>query len=257
MKISEVLPRSSEWHPFDNAETLALGLAEAVANCLRETIRNEGRALLALSGGNTPKRFLQCLSTQTLDWSHVDAILVDERWVDSDHARSNEAMIRRCMMQNAASELNFYGFKTAEPHPESAIPAIEQTLEHLGWPIDVLVLGMGDDGHTASLFPGMANLEQALAGHDQWLWVARPDTQAEARITLSGDQLSRARHCFLHIEGASKQQTLAQACAEQSVLKMPIWFILERRHMAIYWAPTDAERDVSPDADEPTQGDAS
>jgi len=237
MKISDQLPSSAILHDFEDAQLLATTLAERVADALVQCLQDKPRALLALSGGNTPKLFLRALSEQSLEWQRVDVVLVDERWVPLQSPDSNEAMIRRELKRNAAKDISIYGLKTPELHPESALSYLEQRLNGLGWPIDVLVLGMGADGHTASLFPGMANLDQALHGHDQWLWVARPDGQALPRVSLSGSVLTQAMHCFLHIEGEDKREALLRACERKSPQSDPIWFILERRHVHIYWAP--------------------
>src|SRR5690606_17518849 len=119
-------------------------------------------ASLALSGGNTPKRFLQALSLQSLDWRDVIVTLVDERWVPESNERSNARLLRASLLQGLAAEARFLPLYRDTPEPEQALPEIERDLAALPSPFDAVVLGMGNDGHTASFFPGGDRLAEAL-----------------------------------------------------------------------------------------------
>ncbi|MFT4257368.1 MAG: 6-phosphogluconolactonase [Pseudoxanthomonas sp.] len=200
-------------HPFADGDTLATALAQTVADDLRAALSERGKASLALSGGSTPKRFLQALSRQPLDWAKVTATLVDERWVGEDSDRSNAALLRSSLLQHEAAAANFVSLYRAGIDVEPALPAIETALTPL-LPLDVAVLGMGADGHTASFFPGGDRLAEALdpATPARVLPMRAPGA-GEPRITLTLPVLLAAHHLYLHIEGAEKRAVLARAQA--------------------------------------------
>ena len=150
-------------HEFANPTVLAAALAQSVADDLRAALQARDGASLALSGGNTPKAFMQALARQPLDWSRIAVTLVDERWVPENHPRSNAHLLRENLLQGPASAATFLPLYRATPEPEAALDELERDLAtSLPWPLDVAVLGMGEDGHTASFFPGGDRLAQAL-----------------------------------------------------------------------------------------------
>lgn len=199
-------------HTFPDPATLAGSLAATVANDLRDALAARGIASLALSGGNTPKRFLQELSRQSLAWKSVFVALVDERWVPESNERSNARLLRGNLLQGAAAEARFLPLYRDTPEPEAALAGIERDLAALPLPFDAVVLGMGNDGHTASFFPGGDRLADALdpATPARVLPMRAPGA-GEPRITLTLPTILAAHHLYLHIEGAAKQRVLEDA----------------------------------------------
>lgn len=197
------------WQPYADSETLAQALAADVAAQLRRAIAMRGGAALALSGGNTPRRFLQRLSEQALAWEKVAVTLVDERWVPETHERSNARLLRQHLLQGAAAAARFIPLYRDLAEPEQALKQLQAELPAV---IDVAVLGMGNDGHTASFFPGGDTLAQALDPHTTArLLPMRADGAGEPRITLTLAALLAVPQLYLHIEGAQKQAVLQRA----------------------------------------------
>ena len=199
-------------HSFPDPAALAESLAATVANDLRTALTARGRASLALSGGNTPKRFLQALSRQVLPWHEVVVTLVDERWVPESSERSNARLLRGNLLHGAAAVARFIPLYRDTPEPEQALVEIERDMASLPSPFDAVVLGMGNDGHTASFFPGGDRLANALdpATPAKVLPMRAPDA-GEPRITLTLPPILSARHLYLHIEGADKRGVLEDA----------------------------------------------
>lgn len=210
---------------FPDGEALAATLAAHVADDLRTAVAARDAASLALSGGNTPKRFLQALSRQALDWSKVTVTLVDERWVAEDNPRSNAALLRENLLRNQAAAAHFLPLHRDTDEPEAALDLLETQLEPL-LPLDVAVLGMGNDGHTASFFPGGDHLDQALDPASTALVLPmRAPGAGEPRVTLTLPVLLAARQLYLHIEGAEKRAVLDRALTRDGA-GLPIHTVL-------------------------------
>lgn len=207
-----LIPQPRERVFADGAE-LARGLAERVATELEVALRTRGRALLAVSGGSTPKRFFAELSRAPIDWRAVEITLADERWVPASDERSNARLVHEQLLVNAAVAARFVPLQVEGHTPESGAEALERGFA-ARLPIDVLILGMGNDGHTASLFPEGDHLQAALdPSGDRMLLPMRAPGAPEARITFTLPVLVAARHLHLHIEGAAKQTVLREALA--------------------------------------------
>jgi 6-phosphogluconolactonase len=223
-------------HEFATSELLATNLAQTVAEHLRTAIAEHGAATLVVSGGTTPKRFFAALSHQELDWSRVNVTLADERWVDASSPRSNAKLVAETLLQNEAASARFVPlFDAAFAAPDAAIPALTQRLKAIGEPFDVVMLGMGDDGHFASLFPGGDHLQQGLDPTTTALLVSMHAANAgEPRISLTLPPLLATRHLILHIEGAGKRATLERAMSEAS---LPIHHLLQQRRppLPCFW----------------------
>lgn len=227
-----------ERRDFVDSEALAEALAGAVARDLRAAIARRGAASLALSGGRTPTRFFAALARQTLPWDKVAVTLVDERWVPPDHARSNEALLRGTLLAGPAAAARFVGLVTAEATPEAGLAEVSARIAGLPRPLDVVVLGMGADGHTASFFPGGDRLAEALdlAGSAMVLPQRAPGA-GEPRITLTLPLIAGAGRVYLHIEGAEKAEVLEAALAEGPVEAMPVRAVLWARPVEVFWCP--------------------
>ena len=231
-----LLPR----HDFADAATLAAALAETVAAQLREAIDARSRATLAVSGGRTPELFFAALAAQPLDWARVTVTLVDERWVPVDDERSNEALLRRHLLQGPAAAARLVGLVTTAASPEDGLAEVGRRVDELALPLDVVVLGMGTDGHTASFFPGGDRLAEALdpAGGLPVLPMRAPGA-GEPRITLTLPLIVAARAVYVHIEGAEKAAALAAALGDGPVEAMPIRAVLRSAacRPEVFWCP--------------------
>jgi 6-phosphogluconolactonase len=217
-----------------DAQRQAALLAGEIADRLREALRQRGQALLAVSGGKSPLPLFAALREQQLDWQHVTVLLADERCVPGDHPDSNSALVRGHLLQGKAACARWQPFfdqlpagdSTAWPDAklDALAAAANERLAALSWPLDVLVLGMGEDGHTASLFPAAPGLEQALESENPLAWV-RPATAPHARLTLTLPTLLAAGTIFLPLAGERKQQVFEQACLQPSAA-LPVSLVL-------------------------------
>lgn len=228
-------------HSFTDCHALAVALAERVAGCLATAIAERGHALLAVSGGSTPVHFFDCVSRAELDWSKVQITLVDERWVAESDERSNARLVRARLLQHAAATASLVSLYCPALTPEAAQPEVAQRVQALPLPFDVVILGMGLDGHTASFFPGGDRLGEALDLHaDATVLPMRAPGAGEPRITLSLATLLGTRALFVHIEGEAKREVLADAqLGLGNAVDYPIRAVLDQTlvPVAVYWCP--------------------
>jgi 6-phosphogluconolactonase len=237
MAISDLeLPPGVIAHSHANAQALAEAQAVAVAEALRIAIENRGQATLVVSGGRSPIAFFEALAQQPLHWQRVLISLADERWVPTNHASSNEALVRRHLLRGPAAEARFLSLYRVATSLQQAAELADAALAELP-PIDVLVLGMGDDGHTASLFPASPNLDLALQADcpRRVLPLQAPSAPAQ-RLSLTLPLLAAARLPLLAIQGPAKLATLRAALASSDVASMPIRALLHSP-LEIYWCP--------------------
>lgn len=237
MAISDLpLPAEVGSQSFKDAAHMAQALAERVARALDDAVSQQGGASLVVSGGRSPIAFFEALSTCELDWSRVQVSLADERWVDVSDPDSNEGLLRRHLLQNAAAEAQLIGLYQPAESLDQAAHQAGQKLSSLRQPIDVLVLGMGSDGHTASLFPDSPMLERALDpdGTERCLPMLAP-SKPQQRITMTYPLLVSARTQILSIQGSEKLETLQQALSLEP-MQMPIRAFLHSP-LEIYWCP--------------------
>ena len=237
MAISELkLPQGVSAHEFKSPVLLADGLALNVAKQLSDAIDARGTATLVVSGGRSPVAFFQNLAKQKLDWSKVVITLADERWVPVEHADSNAGLLKRYLLQGPAAKAQFLSLYSATANLELAAEQADRLLAELP-PIDVLILGMGDDGHTASLFPNSPNLSDALkADGTRRCYPMLAPTVPRQRLTMSRALLASAKTTVLSISGQSKLTTLSAALAGDDVAAMPIRAFLQPT-LEIYWCP--------------------
>ncbi len=220
-------------HEFASAEALAEALADAVAANLANGIRSRGMGVLAVSGGSTPKRFFKALSTRKLDWKNVIVTLVDERWVDSSSDRSNAKLVCDNLLQNEAQGATFVSLWSGGERPDAdAVKRTNATLKNLASPFDAVILGMGNDGHTASFFPGGDTLHEALTSNGPAI-ALNAQGAGEPRVTLTLPVVLCTRALYLHIEGAEKAATLESALGEGPVEDMPIRAVLRQAHTPV------------------------
>jgi 6-phosphogluconolactonase len=215
-------------HRYTDSTALAEALAQSVADDLRSGIANHGSATLVVSGGTTPKKFLGALARQDLDWTKVTITLADERWLPPTHARSNEHLLREALLTGRAAAATFISLYCDVPDPESGLAEIAGRVDALPLPFDAVVLGLGTDGHCASLFPDGDRFAQACdAANSARVSAMRSATAGEPRITLTISALAATRALYLHIEGAEKQAVLARVRAgEGAYARSPLRALL-------------------------------
>ena len=224
-------------HAFEGGQALADALSSSIVGKLRAAIEARGEALIAVSGGSTPKRLFEALAGETLDWSRVTVTLVDERWVPDTDERSNARMVEAVLLQHKAADAEFVPLYVETATPEAGIAEVRARVGALKQPFDVVVLGMGPDGHTASFFPGGDRLGEALdlTNTAQVLPMRAPGA-GEPRITFTLHELLKAHTLYLHIQGDDKRVVLDQA--EQPGSDLPIASVLRaKRQLDIYWCP--------------------
>ncbi|WP_415183097.1 6-phosphogluconolactonase [Phaeovulum sp.] len=217
---------------YPDREFLMLGLADRIASELGETLRANGRATLSVPGGTTPGSVFDLLSEVDLDWANIAVLLNDERWVPEGSPRSNTRLLRERLLRGRAAPAQLVPLYADAATPEERLEALAEGIApHL--PISVLLLGMGADMHTASLFPDADHLEQALSPDAPVLMALRADAAGEPRITLTAPVLQDAMHVHVLITGDEKREAIDRA-AKLSPNEAPIRIVLD--HATIHWA---------------------
>lgn len=226
------------WSLFGSPTELANALSQTVAHALQGAIEQRGKAFIAVSGGTTPGLFFRTLSDEDLDWEKVVVVLVDERFVERNSPRANAGLVKANLLQNRASAAHFVDLYQPAGTVEDAATASAEVLRELPWPLDVAVLGMGTDGHTASFFPDASNLGALLdpASKEMVLPVHAAGAD-EPRLTLPLARLADAGLSVLHIEGAEKRKVLEEALAKGRDLPVCSMVEKSRTQVQVFWAP--------------------
>lgn len=216
-------------HYPDRAQ-LMTGLAGVVADQLRQAIADRGRATLAVPGGTTPAPFLDALSRAELDWSKVSAMLTDERFVPESSDRSNTRLLRNTLMQNNARTAVLVPFYAPADRPEDVLDQLSARIAP-ALPLDVCVLGMGEDMHIASIFPGADRLAEALDPDGKAILLPmRAPNAPEPRLTLTAPVLQAAKHLHLLITGPGKKAALEKALAAPNSTDAPVRILFDAVH---------------------------
>jgi 6-phosphogluconolactonase len=233
--------RQPEFVEFASRDVLAAGLAARVKEALEEAISLRGRAVLAVSGGSTPVAFFKALSKLELAWEQVTVFLVDERMVPASHERSNAKLVRDNLLQNNAANAFFVPMFQGAFDEGDAAHQIETVMKRAQLvPADFAILGMGNDGHTASYFPGGDHLADAIDPRQTALILPmHAEGAGETRLTITLPVILAARHLALHIEGKDKRDVLDKALADGTrVMDMPVRAVFEYtvRAVEVFWA---------------------
>lgn len=233
-----------EFH-FENRTHLFTALAAECQDLLSESLSKNGTATLLVSGGSTPAPLYEALSKFDLAWKKVKVALVDERWVDQQHVASNEALIKRTLLINNAKAATFTGMKTAAGRAADGQTETEANYRALPQPFTVAIVGMGNDGHTASLFPHAKGLSAALQEDNDQLTAAIAAKQSPVtgpnteRLTLTLSALLKCDRLIILLTGEDKLAVFDQAMKPGSAEDMPIRALLnqEKVPVELYWAP--------------------
>ena len=221
-----------EFRSYPDRELMFLALADKIAGELGEFLRRDGRATFCVPGGTTPGPIFDTLSGVDIDWPGVAVILNDERWVPEDSPRSNTRLLRERLLRGRAAGATLIPLYADAPLPEDMLAALSAGITpHL--PISVLLLGMGADMHTASLFPGADLLTEALSSHAPPLMALRADAAGEPRITLTAPVLRGAMRTHILITGAEKRSAIERA-AHLTDLEAPVRTVLA--NATVHWA---------------------
>ncbi|MGU3776056.1 6-phosphogluconolactonase [Burkholderia metallica] len=199
-----------EIHAFDTQEAQSEALARAVGDALRAALAGPARPTLAVSGGTSPRPFLQTLSHAALDWAGVDVTLVDDRWVPEDDAASNAQLVRDTLLQHAAAPARFLPLVDTRASLDAHVAALNANADYRV--PTVAVLGMGEDGHTASIFADAPEWDHAITTSERFVAV-HPGVAPHARVSYSLDALKRVDRLFLLIAGPAKRAVLDAAAA--------------------------------------------
>lgn len=233
------LPATVQQRLFETGAQCAQSLAAGVGAVLREGLQLRGRASLVVSGGRTPMPFLDRLGSLQLDWSHVTVCLADDRWVPAEHPDSNEGLVRRHLLRGAAAAARLVPLVDASATPEAQRASVERALAAAPRPFDVVVLGMGDDGHTASLFPGAPGTAAALDRRQpEQVALVVPAAAPHRRISLTLRALLDARAVMILIQGEAKRAAIEQAAGSDPA-QYPIAAFLQQQTVPVhvYYSP--------------------
>jgi 6-phosphogluconolactonase len=240
MKATDAGQADTRHSDFADGADLAEALADRVAGALAAAIGERGQATLAVSGGTTPKAFFAALSRKPIAWEKVTVTLVDERMVTPSHERSNHRLASLYLLQNRAAEAGFVPLYTSKGDAADVAQTASAAIDAMALPFDVVVLGMGTDGHTASFFPDGSTLEDVTdPACAQSVMAIEAPGAGEQRLTLTLPRIVEAGLLVLHIEGEKKKAVLAEALGAGPEAEMPVRAVLRhaKTPVEIYWAP--------------------
>ncbi|WP_105215666.1 6-phosphogluconolactonase [Pseudoalteromonas sp. T1lg22] len=230
-------------HFFDSKEQMTQALAASLAERLTSALTERQRASLMVSGGSSPAPAYKYLSGLDIAWDKVDVAMVDERWVDAGHDKSNESFIISTLLQDKAVSANFITMKNSAETAEAGVEQCEQMYAQIQRPFDVTILGMGPDGHTASLFPHAEGLETGLSSQQLVCAINAIESEVTGaiteRMTLTLHAIAQSRVVKLLISGEEKLAVYKEAKAGGDVQAMPLRAVLQHPdiELEVYWAP--------------------
>lgn len=210
-------------HAYPDIESLSQGFADFAATTLKNTLARKSHATLVVPGGNTPRHYLPALAKCQLPWDRITVTLSDERWVDVNDEQSNEHLVKKYLMAHLPEKARFVGLKTQHDSPFDAVNEIHQRLDSLPLPLSLTVLGLGEDGHIASLFPGMN--PDLLSTHH--CVATAPPIAPSLRVSLSLNLLVKSENIALVVTGKNKRRLL-ERLSEHTDPETPLIWLLQR-----------------------------
>lgn len=227
---------------FATADEMIGNLADEIVAGLMAGVDARGAASFVVSGGTTPGPLFDTLAERDALWDHVYITLSDERWVPPTSDASNEKLIRTRLLHGKPFSAHFVPMKTDQVHPRDAEAVVSDWIAAMPRPFDITLLGMGDDGHTASMFPGSAGLDAALDTHSPLLvrGILQPDAaKTGERMSLTLRAILDSRLVIILIRGDAKLETYRAALAGDDVHAMPVRAVLQQSvtPVQVCWAP--------------------
>jgi 6-phosphogluconolactonase len=239
-KVSSVRTSDGRERRFPNASALNDALAADIASALEDGLGAGRGASLVVPGGRTPIALFEQLSGIELDWQNVWITLTDERWVEPTSSASNEKLVRDHLLRGAAAQANFIGMKSAAAEPQAAAASSWSAIAELPRPFDFVLLGMGEDGHIASLFPDSPGLALGLdpAQPPGCLGMLGP-TAPRQRLSLNLRALLDSRRIAVLIVGAAKWAVYERARVRGPAVDLPLRALLQQQNVpvSVYWSP--------------------
>lgn len=222
---------------FGDADALEAALCATVAGQLRLGIASRGEASMVVSGGRTPHGLFARLAATRLAWDRVTITLADERWVAADHPDSNERAVRARLLRGEAATARFIPLFNGAPEPWAGLERAHAALAQLRRPFDVVMLGMGEDGHTASLFPSAGRLAAPSAVATPDCIGVRPATAPHDRVSLTAAALLDTCLITLHFTGSGKWPVLCEALKPGAVDALPIRAVVQQDEVPchVFW----------------------
>lgn len=224
------------WHIADTTDALYRAIADAFTQKVRDTLRQQARFTLALSGGNTPRPLYHLLATEyrhRVEWNRVHLFWGDERYVPPDHPASNFRMARESLIEPLRiPSANVHAMPVEESSPERAAERYEGHLREFFGTMprfDLILLGMGADGHTASLFPSTP----ALAERKRWVTVGEAPTEPRIRLTLTLPVLNAGKCVYFLVTGIDKAEGVRSVLIENAPL--PAGLVNPRGGELMWW----------------------
>lgn len=214
---------------YESIEDAACALAIDMADNLREAISTRGQSLIAVSGGNTPQKVFKYLRKEKVDWSKVAITLTDERWVPNDHQESNEKLVRTYLLKYLSQEVKFIPFYRDQRSLKEGVKSCERRLKTLQLPFDAVYLGIGTDGHFASLFPQ----DEALNVTDSFCVGIEATSSRLARVSLTKSSILNARKIYLLFSGEDKLITYRGAKTPGLNDEIPLRIVLSQNRIPV------------------------
>jgi 6-phosphogluconolactonase len=213
------------WHPFDTADQVATAVCLHILNAAKQAIAERGAFKLVLAGGSTPEKVYQLLAQTQADWAHWHIYYGDERCLPVDHVDRNSLMAEQAFLSKVAIPAAQIFTIPAELDPKTAASQYQQTVAS-ALPFDMVLLGMGEDGHTASLFPNHVHDENELAHA-----VYNSPKPPPERVSLSAKALSDTRQLLFLITGANKKDAVR---AWRAGDLLPVATIIPKQPIDVY-----------------------